>query len=251
MTSPALALQIDNLDSGYGRTQVLRRVSVAVPKSSIVAVLGSNGAGKTTLLRTIAGLIRPDQGRVHLHGHDVTSWPVARRAKSGLALIPEGKGVFRGLTVRENLTIFGRSGSNARNFDRALEVFPALAGRLDIPAGVLSGGQRQMLALCAGLLRESTAVLVDEASFGLAPSILEEVLDGLTSLRDSGTSLLVVDQRADKLLAIADRVLVMRKGEVTFNGDPADLSAEGLEALYMGASSTTRVSRGPAREAGP
>ncbi len=234
-TQPAPALELHDICSGYGTTTILRNVTLDVPAGGIHCVLGPNGAGKTTLLKTVSGLIRPSSGSTHLNGIDVTSQPPHRRTALGLCHIPEGRGIFRSLTVRENIRMQvppGRDHSGAEA--RAAASFPVLGERLDQIAGTLSGGQQQMLALVRAYLSNPRLVLVDEASLGLAPLVVDEIFDFLARLAAEGCALLVVDQFVERALALATHAYVLNRGEIVFSGTPAELRDGDLFARYLG-----------------
>lgn len=226
-------LDIMGVSAGYGRTRVLHDVTIAVPPNSIVALVGANGAGKTTLLRVAAGLLRPTSGRVAFEGQDVTRHPPYRRVAQGLCLIPEGRGIFRSLTVRDNLELLGPQNASNEAFDRALAAFPILGQRLNQVAGSLSGGQQQMLALARAYLSDPKVVLLDEVSMGLAPIVVDEIFESLETLR-AHASLLLVEQYVTRALDLADHAYLLAKGSVVWSG-PADvLGGEELLAGYLG-----------------
>jgi branched-chain amino acid transport system ATP-binding protein len=217
----APALEVIGLSSGYGSTQVLWDVSLTVAAGSAVTLLGPNGAGKTTLLRSIAGLLPVGAGSVHLGGRDVTKHRPHERFGPDLCLVPEGRGVFRGLTVRENLVLQAAAGAVEEALDRAVAAFPILGERLGQQAGTLSGGQQQMLAMAAAHVRRPRLVLVDEASLGLAPIVVDEIFHFLRGLVAAGSALLLVDQFVARALALADVAYVLRRGRIVHSG-PAD-----------------------------
>ena len=230
-----LALSVKGLSAGYGGVQVLRDVSIDVPVGRVVALLGPNGAGKTTLLRSICGFITPTAGSVFMNGVDVTSsLPHERASQSGLVHVPEGRGIFRALTVRENLRLQSIPGDTSDAIDMAVSAFPVLGERLKQAAGTLSGGQQQMLALAAAYVRQPRLILVDEPSLGLAPIIVDEVFAFLADCASRGVSILLVDQFADRVLALATTGYVLRKGEVRSRGTAAQLAASDLFAEYVG-----------------
>ncbi|MGD9796417.1 MAG: ABC transporter ATP-binding protein, partial [Acidimicrobiia bacterium] len=171
-----LALELRGVSSGYGHTTILRNVDLQVPAGSVTALLGPNGAGKTTLLKTVSGLIKPSSGSVHLGGADVSSFAPNKRAGMGLCHIPEGRGIFRSLTVKENLQLQASPGDEEAAQERAIAAFPILGERLGQRAGTLSGGQQQMLAMARAYARDPKLILVDEASLGLAPLLVVEIL---------------------------------------------------------------------------
>jgi branched-chain amino acid transport system ATP-binding protein len=200
----------------------------------VVALLGSNGAGKTTLLKTVSGLIRPSEGRIELDGRDVTRVPAHRRASGGLCHIPEGRGVFRALTVTENLVMQVPPGQSAEAIARAVEAFPTLGRRLGQRAGTLSGGEQQMLALARAYAGNPSTILVDEASLGLAPVVVDAVFEFLHRVAAGGAALLIVDQFVARALAMATLVYVLRRGEIVYEGPPAAIPADDVFAQYLG-----------------
>jgi branched-chain amino acid transport system ATP-binding protein len=235
MAMPAddLALSLEGVTAGYGATVVLRDVSLAVPTGTVAALLGPNGAGKTTLLRAAAGLLRPRSGQVRCHGADVTARPVDRVARAGVCLIPEGRGVFPSLTVRQNLRLFAPERKAAYAVERAADFFPSLARRLDQVAGSLSGGEQQMLALSRAVVGDARVVLVDEASMGLSPIMVDQVFEFLARVTAAGTSLLVVEQYVHRALEIAGHVYLLNRGQVAFSGPPSELAGEDLFRRYV------------------
>jgi len=232
-------LELSGIVAGYGDTTVLRDVDLLVPEGSVVALLGPNGAGKTTLLRVASGLMQPTRGRAVLDGIDVTRSRAFERTRAGLCLIPEGRGVYPSLTVAENLKLHAFKGQEEVAFARATEAFPVLGQKLRQPAGELSGGQQQMLALARAYVQEARLVLVDEASMGLAPVLVDEIFDFLKRISTSGTSLLIVEQYVSRALAIADRVYVLNKGAVVFGGEPKELGNDIFDH-YLGTAAASR-----------
>jgi branched-chain amino acid transport system ATP-binding protein len=228
------ALEVRNLFSGYGTTTILRDVSLHVQVGKVAALIGPNGAGKTTLLKTIAGTIRPARGSIHLEGRDVTRLAPARRQVLGVCTIPEGRGIFRSLTVRENLQLQARKGEDEKAIDLAVSVFPALGKRLSFSAGTLSGGEQQMLAMTQAYVRQPKMVLVDEASLGLAPLIVDLIFEFLQKVTRQGTSLLIVDQFVNRVLDMADTAFVLRRGEIAYAGVPQQLLAGDVFKEYLG-----------------
>jgi branched-chain amino acid transport system ATP-binding protein len=228
------ALTVTGLDAGYGTTKVLRDVSISVPVGEVTALVGPNGAGKSTLLRTISGFLPASRGTVRLFGADVTKKPAHRRFGSGLCLVPEGRGIFRSLTVRENLVLQSPKGGEQTAIERAAEAFPILRERLGQTAGTLSGGQQQMLAMASAYVRSPRLVLVDEASLGLAPLVVDEIFDFLGQLPARGASLLVVDQFVTRALQLATTAYVLRQGEVVYSGGARELLDGELFSHYTG-----------------
>ncbi len=229
------ALTLHDVRAGYGGTTVLHGVSLTVPKGAVVGLLGANGAGKSTLLRTAAGLNPLQSGRVELLGDDVSGLPPHRRTGRGLCFIPEGRGIFRNLTVRENLALQAAPRDAAAAVERSVEAFPVLKDRLSQIAGTLSGGQQQMLAMTQALLRDPAAVLVDEASLGLAPVIVDEVFAFLEDLAGRGVALLVVDQFVQRVLHLATHAYVLRRGRIAYDGEPGELLDSDIFDSYLGA----------------
>ena len=227
-------LVIDNVTAGYGGTTVLRGVTLAVPDSSVVALLGANGVGKTTLLRVASGLLTPWSGRLLVDGDDLTGRPPHELAKRGVCHVPEGRGIFPPLTVAQNLELFSPPGQERESRDRAIEAFPVLGERLNQVAGSMSGGQQQMLALARSYVTNPAVVLLDEVSMGLAPIIVDEIFEFLERMAKQGTALLLVEQYATKALAIADYVYILGRGTVTFAGDAAELEGEDVFQRYLG-----------------
>jgi branched-chain amino acid transport system ATP-binding protein len=228
-------LTLKRVSAGYGRTAVLRDVDLTVPAGKIVALLGPNGAGKTTLLRAASGLLSVSAGQVRLGGSDVTREPPYRRALGGLCLVPEGRGIFPNLSVRENLLLQVPPTRKHVGYEPALEAFPILSERLAQRAGSMSGGQQQMLALSRCFLCDPSVVLLDEVSMGLAPRIIDEIFDALVKLSQNGVALLLVEQYVNRALGIADDVYLLGRGRITFSGPPAELDEAELIRRYVGA----------------
>jgi branched-chain amino acid transport system ATP-binding protein len=229
------ALEVRELSAGYDGVPVLRGVDLIVPTGSVVALLGPNGAGKTTLLRTICGLLPVTSGAVVLDGEDISAWSTHRRALAGIGSVPEGRGIFRNLTVRENLRLQARSLTESEVIERAVQAFPVLGERLTQVAGTLSGGQQQMLALVRAYVERPRYLLLDEVSMGLAPVVIDEIFTFLEGLADQGTGLLLVEQYVTRALALSDLVFVLSSGEVSFAGEPAELDEDELFSQYLGA----------------
>jgi branched-chain amino acid transport system ATP-binding protein len=230
----APALELRGLTGGYGRTIVLRDVSLTVPASGVVALLGPNGAGKTTLLKMVSGFLRPGSGSIRMFGEDVSGVAPYRRFEAGLCHIPEGRGVFRSLTVRENLTMQSRKGEEAESITRACEAFPALSRRMGQIAGTLSGGEQQMVAMAAAYVRSPKLILIDEASLGLAPLVVDQIFTFMEKIAKEGTALLIVDQFAVRALALAETAYVLSRGTIRYAGPAKDLGQAELLSQYMG-----------------
>ena len=226
-------LEVRGLRAGYGRTEVLRGVDLTVPEGATVVLLGPNGAGKTTLLRTLAGLLPATAGEVRFRGEPLRRLSAHRRARRGVCLIPEGRGIFRRLTVRENLVVQADGGGVAAAVDRAAALFPILGQRLDQPAGTLSGGQQQMLALARAFVTGAPLILADELSMGLAPVVVDDIFAALGALRREGRSLLLVEQYVERAVAVADYVYILGKGHIVFAGEPAECTSGAVFARYL------------------
>lgn len=227
-------LELKDVTAGYGDTVVLRQVSLSVPPSGVAALLGPNGAGKTTLLRTAAGLLRPMSGRVRLAGAEMTGRGAHQMARAGLCHLPEGRGIFPSLTVRENLLLATPRGRTLDAVAVAAEKFPVLGSRLKQLAGSLSGGEQQMLALARAFLSQPVIVVVDEPSLGLSPLVVEEIFRSLQSIARSGTAVLLVEQYVNRALELADTVHLLSRGTVVFSGAADELTGSDIFERYLG-----------------
>jgi branched-chain amino acid transport system ATP-binding protein len=226
-------LSLAGLHARYGDSHVLRGVSLEIPAGVSLGLLGRNGMGKTTLIRTAMGYVRAAGGSVAWQGRTVTGAPPERMARLGIGYVPEGRGIFPNLSVRENLVMTARSGpAGARDwtFDRVLATFPRLAERLDHGGQQLSGGEQQMLAIGRALLTNPHLLILDEATEGLAPLIVAEIWRVIAEIRGTGIATLIVDRNARAVLAHTDRAVVLEKGLVVMEGESAALSTQG-EAL--------------------
>ena len=236
-----LALQLDGVVAGYGKVEVLHGVSLAVPEGAVVALLGPNGAGKTTTLRVISGTIPTSSGVVRLDGRRISGASVSAISRRGVCLIPEGRGIFPSLSVRDNIGICIRcapaaaSGERRSAFDRIIGTFPRLGERLDQAAGTLSGGEQQMLALSRALVAQPRVLMMDEISMGLAPIVVDQLYDAVAALRAAGTTILLVEQYLTHALKLADICYVLSKGEVEFVGEPRELQDPEVIGRYLGA----------------
>jgi ABC-type branched-subunit amino acid transport system ATPase component/ABC-type branched-subunit amino acid transport system permease subunit len=255
--APPRGLVVQGLEVSYGHAQVLFGIDLVVRPGEIVALLGNNGAGKTTLLRAIAGSVRPGAGTVLLDGRDITDLDAARTAAAGVVIVPGGKGVFPELTVAENLQLAGwlfakDPATLAAATDRVVEYFPVLGRRLAQKAGDLSGGEQQMLTLAQGFIAQPSILMIDELSLGLAPAIVDELLEIVRAIHREGIAVLLVEQSANTALTVAERALFLEKGEVRFEGRPAALLEEPdiLRAVFLeGASSVAGNGQGGAASA--
>jgi branched-chain amino acid transport system ATP-binding protein len=230
-------LDVEGIHTYYGESHVLHGVSLRVGQGEAVALLGRNGAGKTTLIRSIIGFTPPRDGRILVQGAPIHRLPAHRIARRGLALVPQGRRIFAPLTVRENLVLGARpSGrSDGWTLERVLDLFPRLRERATQTGGTLSGGEQQMLALGRALLTNGRMLLLDEPSEGLAPLIVREIGRILVRLKGERQSILLVEQNYHLALQIADRVYVMSKGQIVYEGTPADLRAnEDVQRRYLG-----------------
>ena len=220
-----VALALRDIRVGYGAVEVLHGVELDIAAGSLTALLGPNGAGKTTLLSAVAGLLPVRSGRILWSGRDVSTTPPDERARQGMLLIPERRGVFGSLSVRDNLEIFaGRDGDLSPAFD----AFPILGERLSQEAGSLSGGEQQMLAMSRALLSNPQLLLLDEISLGLAPRVTRLLFDVVAELAESGTTVVLVEQYLSDALRLADVVYVLSRGEVAFAGEPSELDGKDL-----------------------
>jgi branched-chain amino acid transport system ATP-binding protein len=240
MTAPPTdaALDVRGLSSGYGEIEVLSDVSLSVPRHSVTALLGPNGAGKTTLLRTVSGFLPARGGQVRMFGEDVTGESPIKRVRRGLCHVPEGRGIFRSLTVRENLAMFAIKGRESEAYALAAEGFPILGKRMNQIVGTLSGGQQQMLAMAATYIRGPDLILIDEASLGLAPVIVDEIFTFLADIASRGAALLLVDQYVTRVLALAKDAYILQHGRIVYSGAASALSDTEIFAHYMGSEQT-------------
>jgi branched-chain amino acid transport system ATP-binding protein len=234
-TKGELMFELRNIHAGYSGTPVLRGIDLKVPASSVVALLGPNGAGKTTLLRVATGLLKPTGGTMLIDGEDVTGAAPHKLVERGVCHVPEGRGVFRSLTVRDNLLLQAVKGNQGEALDRAVHAFPRLGERMSQTAGTLSGGEQQMLALARAYVQKPRFILLDEVSMGLAPKVVDEIFEFLAVLAQGGASLLLVEQYVTRALAAADYVFLLNRGSVAFAGQPNEIDAEELAERYVGA----------------
>jgi ABC-type branched-subunit amino acid transport system ATPase component len=233
-------LRVRDLTVRYGELPALHDIALDVGAGEIVAVIGPNGAGKTTLLKTIAGVLRPAAGRIQLAGERIDGRPSYRLVRRGLALVPEGRGIFADQTVHDNLwqgaVTRARREDVAADLERVLDRFPPLRERVRAQAGTLSGGQQQMLAIARGLMARPRLLLLDEPSLGLAPRLVRETFDAIARIRDEGVSVLLVEQLAAAALGIADRGYVLDRGRVVASAAAQDLATDpAIMTAYLGA----------------
>ena len=232
-------LEVDQITTRYGAITALRAASLEVKAGELVALVGPNGAGKTTLLNTVAGLLRPASGSIRFEGKDITGADPARLVRSGLALVPEHRRIFKDLTVEENLRLGGSTASKNDRRERlqeAADLFPVLRTKWSTSAGYLSGGEAQQLAVARALMSNPRLLLLDEPTLGLAPTMVDVVFDLLQRLREQGRTLLVVEQNATRALQLADRGYLLRTGNIVASGTGAALAADtGLFDSFIGA----------------
>jgi branched-chain amino acid transport system ATP-binding protein len=225
---------LNNIHAGYGRVNVLHGVTVTVERAEIVALIGPNGAGKSTLLRAASGMVKPTQGGVFLDGRDLTGASIETIARAGVAHVPEGRRLFPGLTVRDNLRLGGWR-NRQRDLEPVLALFPRLGERLDQVAGSLSGGEQQMCAIGRALVGRPEFLLVDELSLGLAPVVVDEILARLTEVTAAGTGVLLVEQDAGAALEVVRRAYVLENGRITLSGASDELAADPrVREAYLG-----------------
>ncbi len=233
-----MMLEVENLSTHYGRIRALDSVGLEVAEGELVALVGANGAGKTTLLRTISGVHPPTGGRVRFHGADITSAPPERRVRLGIVQVPEGRQVFAPLAVADNLRLgaFTRPAAEAAaSLGRVYAMFPQLSERRAQPAGTLSGGQQQMLAIGRALMGRPRLLLLDEPSMGLAPRLVAEIFACIAALKAEGITILLVDQNARAALRVADRGYVLETGRVALSGGAARLLDDPqVQEAYLG-----------------
>ncbi|MFS2011099.1 ABC transporter ATP-binding protein [Azospirillum sp. CT11-132] len=233
-----MLLEIEGLNSHYGRIHALKSASLTVREGELVALVGANGAGKTTLLRTLSGVHPASSGRITFDGCDITRMKASRRVAEGVVQVPEGRQLFGPQSVEDNLRLgaYRRgSGKPDDDIDRLYEMFPVLKVKRDQPAGTLSGGQQQIVALGRALMAKPRLLLLDEPSMGLAPLLVAEIFDAVQRLKREGTTILLVEQNAHAALAIADRGYVIETGEIVLSDSGATLlSNERVRQAYLG-----------------
>lgn len=231
-------LVLENIHTHYGKIEALHGVSVEIQKGEIVSLIGANGAGKTTLLMTVCGDPQASSGRVLFKGEDITHKPTAQIMRSGIAIVPEGRRVFPGLTVEENLHMGGFFTSKQeirKSQDHVFELFPRLKERRNQRAGTMSGGEQQMLAIGRGMMAEPELLILDEPSLGLSPLLVEEMFTLIQALRDQGITIMLVEQNVVQSLEIASRAYIIEDGVVTISGTAAEIfDNDELRRSYLG-----------------
>ena len=236
--SEAPLLEVRDLHVAYGHVHAVRGISLSVRRGQIVTLIGPNGAGKSSTLNAVAGLFRPARGAVLLEGKPVTGMPAHRAARRGVVLVPEGRGMLQRMTVEENLRLAAElhpgPGIDGR-IEEQLRRFPSLERRRRVPAGQMSGGEQQMLAIARALLQQPRVLLLDEPSMGLAPLLVKQVFEALQAIRRDGIPLLLVEQNARLALAISDHAYVLERGCIALEGPARELAAdERVQAAYLG-----------------
>ena len=235
-----MLLNIENLHVSYGKIKAIKGISLTVNQGEIVTLVGANGAGKTTLLKTISGILSPVEGKITFEGHDLTKIKPFQRVIEGICQAPEGRGIFPGMTVRENLEIgkFGRTTAKAEmveDLEMAFGLFPRLLERENQLGGTLSGGEQQMLSIGRALMSRPRLLLLDEPSMGLAPMFIAQIFDIIQKIKAQGMTILLVEQNAAKALSIADRAYVLETGSITKEGSgQALLNDPAIRAAYLG-----------------
>ena len=232
----AALLEVNGLGAGYGRVQVLWEVDLEVGEREIVALVGPNGAGKTTLLRALSGMAETRGGTATFRGRSLVGQPIERIVDLGISHVPEGRRLFAGLSVRDNLRLGGWRTDN-QDIDRVVELFPRLGERLNQVCGSMSGGEQQMCAIARGLMSQPELMMIDELSLGLAPVVVDEILARLPDIAASGTSVLLVEQDVDAALSVAERAYVLETGHVVLSGKAGELLADQrVQESYLGIS---------------
>ena len=244
-------LNVDHIDVHYQPIQILWQVAFTIDEGQIVSLLGSNGAGKTTTVRAISGLLVPTAGRVAFGGCDITALPGHKRVELGLVQVPEGRKIFPSLTVMENLEmgsfLKGPKARRAESLGRVIRRFPILVERRNQPAGTLSGGEQQMLALSRGLMSLPRLLILDEPSLGLAPMVVDEIFQAVEDIQGDGTTILLVEQNVPQALAISDRAFVLEEGRVALSGTGQELMEDDhIRRLYLGITEEDRSTSQPA-----
>ena len=232
-------LKVENLSVHYGMIQAVRDVSFEVNEGEVVSLIGANGAGKTTILRTLSGLVRPSAGKIQFLGKEIQKMPAQKIVASGLSQVPEGRHVFPGLTVMENLEMGAflkkNREENQVNLKKVFSRFPRLEERKNQDAATLSGGEQQMLAMGRALMSTPKLLLLDEPSMGLAPIFIQEIFDIIQDIQKQGTTVLLIEQNANKALAISDRGYVLETGKIVLSGTGKELAAsDEVRKAYLG-----------------
>ncbi len=230
-------LKVENLSVNYGHIEALKNVSVEVVKGQICSIIGANGAGKSTLLKTISGLVKPLSGKIYFEGEELPKKPY-KVVMKGVIHVPEGRRTFSGLTIEDNLLVGAFRADKKQikeDLERQYEMFPILKERRNQFAGTLSGGEQQMLAVCRGLMSHPRILLLDEPSMGLAPIIVNQIYELIQKIKDSGITILLVEQNAKKALSICDYAYVLENGKIKLSGSGEDLlQSDEVRKAYLG-----------------
>jgi branched-chain amino acid transport system ATP-binding protein len=236
-----MLLEVDGLCVNYGHIEAIRDISFQVEEGSVATLIGANGAGKSTTLKTISGLRKVRAGKVLFDGKDITTLPPYERVLLGISQSPEGRGIFPGMTVRENLDIGGyvrkdrKTAAFREDFDRVFTLFPRLLERVDQVAGTMSGGEQQMLAIGRALMARPRLILLDEPSMGLAPKLIQQIFSIVAEINEQGTTVLLVEQNAAQALKRADTAHILETGEIVRSGTGAELAGDdSVRAAYLG-----------------
>ena len=234
-----MLLEVEGLCVNYGHIEAIRDISFGVEQGTIATLIGANGAGKTTTLKTMSGLRKVREGKVTFDGEDITHLPPYERVKRGLSQSPEGRGIFPGMTVRENLDMGGYvrrdKAGLADDLGRVMDLFPRLNERVDQMAGTMSGGEQQMLAIGRALMAKPRLVLLDEPSMGLAPKLIQQIFSIIKEINEQGTTVLLVEQNAAQALKLADSAHVLETGEIVRSGSGSELAGDpSVRAAYLG-----------------
>ena len=232
-----MILKVDNINVFYGKIHALKDVSLEVNEGEIVALIGANGAGKSTTLKTVSGLLRTTTGGISFDGGDISKTPAHKLVKSGLAHVPEGRHIFQQLTVMSNLELgaFTRGKADPADIEKVFTHFPRLQERKNQIAGTLSGGEQQMLAIGRAMMSRPKLLMLDEPSMGLAPILVDQIFEIIAELHKAGTTILLVEQNANKALEIADRAYVMESGRITLTGTGRELAeSDSVRKAYLG-----------------
>ena len=233
MTTPILT--VENLSVTYGRVEAVRGVSFEVAPGGLATLVGANGAGKSSVINAVSGVVRPSSGRITFEGKDITRVPAHKLVADGLVQVPEGRQVLGTLTIHENLQLGGWHSNDKAAIDEVYERFPVLAERRELPAGALSGGEQQMLAIGRALVARPTLMLLDEPSMGLAPKIVDEVFRVIQEIRATGTTVVLIEQNARRALRAADHGYLLATGEIVHAGPASELLAdEKIVQAYLG-----------------
>jgi branched-chain amino acid transport system ATP-binding protein len=232
-------LEVENVSAAYGMVQILRDVSFKVEKKEIVSIIGPNGAGKTTLVKTIMGLVKPQSGSIKFKGESIEKMTTFDKVKKGLTMIPEGREIFPRMTVEENLLLGAYTISDKAKVketrEKVYEIFPVLKKKEKAMAQTLSGGEQQMLVICRSLMSNPEMLILDEPSLGLAPIIVEKVLDTVRTINDEGVTVLLVEQNIHDSLSVADRGYVLEEGKIVLEGKSRELlSNSHIKEVYLG-----------------